>query len=56
MLNSMPNIVNKNAILGGDFNLFFNTSLETQGVNPILKKKSLAKLIEIKEPLDLCDI
>ena len=26
MLNSIPNIVNKNVILGGDFNLFFNTS------------------------------
>ena len=45
MLNSIPNIINKNVILGGDFNLFFNTSLETQGENPILKKKSLAKLI-----------
>ena len=56
MLNSIPNIVNKNVILGGDFNLFFNTSLETQGGNPILKKKSLPKLIEIKETLDLCDI
>ena len=56
MLNSILNIVNKNVILGGDFNLFFNTSLETQGGNPILKKKSLAKLIEIKETLDLCDI
>ena len=56
MLNSIPNIINKNVILGGDFNLFFNTSLETQGGNPILKKKSLAKLIEIKETLDLCDI
>ena len=45
MLNSIPNIINKNVILGGDFSLFFNTSLETQGENPILKKKSLAKLI-----------
>ena len=45
-----------NVILGGDFNLFFNTSLETEGGNPIFKKKSLAKLIEIKETLDLYDI
>ena len=37
--------------------MFFNTSLETQGGgNLILKKKSLAKLIKIKETLDLCDI
>ena len=47
MLNSIPNIVNKNVIPGGDFNLFFYTSLETQGRNPILNKKSLLKLIEI---------
>ena len=56
MLNSIPNIVNKNVILGGDFNFFFNTSLETKDGNPILKKKSLTKLIEIKKTLDLCDI
>ena len=37
MLNSIPNIINKNLILGGDFNVFFNTSFETQGGNPILK-------------------
>ena len=43
-------------ILGRDFNLFFNTSLEIQGGNSILKKRSLAKLIEVKETLDLCDI
>ena len=36
--------------------MFFNTSLETQGGNLILKKKSLEKVIEIKETLDLCDI
>ena len=56
MLNSIPNIKNKDIILGGDFNLFFDTLLETQGGNPIFKKKSLAKLIETKENMDLCDI
>ena len=56
MLNSIPNTVNKNEILGGDFNLFFNTSFETQGGYPILKKKSLIELIEIKETLDLRDL
>ena len=56
MLNSISYIINKNAILGSNFNLFFNTSLENQGENPILKKKSLKKLIDIKENLDLCDI
>ena len=28
ILNSIPNIMNKNAILGGAFNLFFNTLLQ----------------------------
>ena len=56
MLNSIPNIANKNVILAADFNFFFNTSLETQGGNPILKKKCLARLQEIKQTLDLCDI
>ena len=41
-------------ILGGDFNLFFNTSIETQGGDLILKRKS--KLTEIKETLDFSDI
>ena len=54
MLKSIPNIINKNVILGGDFNLFLNTSLKTQGGNSIFKKKSLAKFIETKETLDLC--
>ena len=36
--------------------MFLNTPLETQGGTPTLKKKYLAKLTEIKETLDLCDI
>ena len=36
--------------------MFFNTSLEIQGGNPILKKKSLPELIEIRETFNLCDI
>ena len=37
-------------------NIVPNVSLETQGGNPILKKKSLAKRIVIKETLHLRDI
>lgn len=40
-------------ILGGDFNLFFNTSIETQGGDLILKRKP--KLTEIKETLDFME-
>ena len=56
MLNSIPNTKNKNVIFGGDFNLFFDFSLETQGRNSILRKKSLAKPTEKMETLDLRDI
>ena len=40
----------------GNFNLFFDSKLDAQGGNPIIKKKSLVKLIELKENYDLCDI
>ena len=36
--------------------MFFNTSIETQDGDLILKRKSLAKLTEIKETLDFSDI
>ena len=45
----------KQLVMDGNFNLFFNSKLEVQGGNPTLKKKSLAKLIELKEIYDLCD-
>ena len=40
----------------GDFNLSFDSKLDAQGANPTIKKKSLAKRIELKENYDLCDI
>ena len=46
----------KQLIMAGDFNLFFDSKLDIQGGNPTVKKKSLAKLIELKENCDLCDI
>ena len=47
---------NKHIIMAGDFNLFFNSNLDAAGGNPTLKRKSLAKFIELKEAYDLCDI
>ena len=47
---------NKQITLAGDFNLFLDTTLEAEGGSPCLKKKSVAKLIKIKEHFDLCDI
>ena len=46
----------KQLVMAGDFNLFFNSKLEAQGGNPTSKKKSLDKVIELKETYDLCDI
>ena len=49
-------ISNKQIVFGGDFNLIFDCKLETNGGNPVLKKKSLAKSTEINKSLNLCDI
>ena len=48
MLEKIDDINNKSTVFGGDFNLFFEAKLEAQGGHPVLKKKSLAKLIQIK--------
>ena len=56
MLEKINDINNKSIVFGGDFNLFFEAKLDAQGGNLALKKKSLAKLIQIKEKFDLCDI
>ena len=39
-----------------DFNLFFDSKLDAQGGNSTIKKMSLAKLIELRENYDLCDM
>ena len=46
----------KHIIMAGDFNLLFDSKLDAQDGNPTLKKKSLAKPIELKQSYDLCDI
>ena len=47
---------NKRIIFADDFNIFFKSKLEAKGGKPLLKRKSIAKLVEIKESLDICDI
>ena len=49
-------ITKKNVNFGGDFNLIFDCKFDASRGNPILTKKYLMKLIEIKETLYLCDI
>ena len=46
----------KQLIIAEDFNLFFDSKLDAQGGNPTIKKKPLAKLIELKENYDSCNI
>ena len=55
MLINVKNI-NKNIILGGDFNMHFDSKLETKSGKPVLKKQSIAKMVELLENFDLCDI
>ena len=47
---------NKRIIFASDFNIFFGSKLEARRGKPILKKKSIIKLLSIKERLDICDI
>ena len=46
----------KNAIIAGDFNLFFNPILEPHGRNPILQKHSICNIFKLKETFDLCAV
>ena len=51
------NFLEENCIvLAGYLNVFFDSKLETEGGKPSSKQKSVAKLLELKEEYDLCDI
>ena len=56
LLKNLDSSQNKRIIFAGDFNIFFNAKLEAKGGKPLLKRKSITKLAEIKESLDICDI
>ena len=56
ILNTIDYSHEKHIILGGDLNIFFDSSLEASGGNPTIKKKSLRIILARKERLDLCDI
>ena len=49
MLEKIDDINNKSIVFEGDLNLFFEAKLKAQEGNLVLKKKSLANLIQIKE-------
>ena len=46
----------KNLIFAGNFNLFLNSKFDVKRGKTCYQKKSLAKLIQLKESYDLCDI
>ena len=56
ILETFEDIQNKSVLLGGEFNVILNPSLDSHGGKPVIKKKTTAKLIQITENLDLCDI
>ena len=56
LLGKLDDYSKKNIVFGGDFNLVFDQKFDASGGKPILKKKSIGKLTEIKETLFLCDI
>ena len=43
-------------IFSGDFNTFFNASLEATDRNAKLKTRTVGKFLELKDKFDLCDI
>ena len=46
----------KNIVFAGDLNLFFDRNLEACGGTPLLKKKSVSKIIQLLEKYNLSDI
>ena len=56
MLEASKDLSDKHLVLAGDSNFFFDTSLDSYGGKPTLKKKFIAKFIELKRKFDLCDI
>ena len=56
LFDKVENISDKDIIFAGDFNVFFNQKLDAAGGNPLVKKLSISKFLEIKERLNLCDI
>ena len=56
ILETFEDIQNKSVVLGGNFNVILNPSIDSEGGKPVIKKRTIAKLIQITENLDLYDI
>lgn len=55
MLETIKNCFGKDLVLPGNFDFFFDTSLDLYRSKPTLKKKSIAKFLELTENFDLCE-
>ena len=55
ILETFEDIENKSVVLSGDFNVILNPSLDSYGGKPVITKKTIVKLLQITENLDLCD-
>ena len=55
ILSNFENTLNHNVIFAGDFNIFFDASLDAKGGTPTLKSRPINKLIELNETFDLCN-
>ena len=56
ILETFEHIQNRSVVLDGDYNVILNPSLDSESGKPVIKKKTIVKLIQITENLDLCDI
>ena len=56
ILEHFDNFYDKNVILAGDFNIFFNKKLERKGERPFLKEQSVGHVIKLQKAFDLRDI
>ena len=56
LLKTIQDFSDKHIVLAGDFNFFYDTSLDSYGDKPTLKNNFITKFIELKERFDLCDI
>ena len=55
-MENILNINSKKIVVVGDFNGHLDFKLEWQGGKPRLIKQTVAKIIEILEQFDLCDM
>ena len=56
ILETFEDIQNKSVVLGGEFNVISNPSLDFEGAKPVIEKETIEKLIQITENLGLCHI